>query len=331
MATPPRMPLTPPFPFLESPFTAGMVPPAPLCLTGGPFVLTAAGGGPSLSVSDSRTATIGSGSSSSSSGSSSSSSNSNATPAPLPAIRMKIAAHRWKEVTEFMPGGIPVVEIRPYNKADGKRYLYVRADLPDGPAPRMTARFRVRRPSSGEWLGYLTPAAMDSLPIAALKTDLRQYDVQIKSNLSLQVSQAVVTRLDGDNIGRCVTPPVTDQLQLVVSMRVPNDGSWRDIARLPFYRVKRRNKRGSGGTASQPCPATDQANKRQCIPPPIGQQGSPLPLPSEESSIMSMLLSGKLFEHTTVEFPPVSYSEHDDHHPHAAHRHLRPIWADDDQ
>eukprot|EP00475_Leptophrys_vorax_P033258 TRINITY_DN5203_c0_g1_i1.p1 TRINITY_DN5203_c0_g1~~TRINITY_DN5203_c0_g1_i1.p1 ORF type:complete len:762 (+),score=179.43 TRINITY_DN5203_c0_g1_i1:228-2513(+) len=87
---------------------------------------------------------------------------------PLPpvqyrSLRFSVTTYRWQPIDDCF-GGVPVVEIRPYNKSDGKRYVYVKIDgleemfhkckATGMPVPK--ARFMVECCEDSSCLGYLS-------------------------------------------------------------------------------------------------------------------------------------------------------------------------------
>jgi len=73
-------------------------------------------------------------------------------------------------------------------------------------------------------------------------------DIELARNLTLLVSEKIVKQLDKEGIGRGSPPPDEHKLRIVVSLVLPqekenDDVKLVEVALMPFFRIKRRQKR----------------------------------------------------------------------------------------
>ena len=171
----------------------------------------------------------------------------------------RLATYKWTEIEEFS-FGLPIVEIRPYNKADGKRYVYLNVEISEFEEEPIQVKARLESSLTGERLGFLKSrsAENDSSNI-----------ITLKEHLALLVSEEIVKALDERGIGKGC--PLDPGHGLKVSMlRVKDDGSDGDeIASASFFRIKRRQKRlsldvGHSRVSKKECSAVSK-KKTSCI------------------------------------------------------------------
>lgn len=204
-------------------------------------------------------------------------------PEPYNQIGFCITTYRWKAIDDC-DKDVPIVEIRPYNKSDGKRYVYIRVDGIDRvnrlciqkDLPICKAKFRVEKCCDNSVLGSLLMrdgterseedrhysvdySGSGTRGVSSLHTsDSSGYSddedqdelVDLSSHLTLLVTERIVQQLDNDCIGKGSPPPIEHQLRIVISLVIedvddmgnPMDKEFQHAV-LPFYRIKRRQKR----------------------------------------------------------------------------------------
>jgi hypothetical protein len=200
-------------------------------------------------------------------------------------LKFSITTYRWQPIEDCL-GGVPIVEIRPYNKSDGKRYLYIKVDgieetysrCRQNGVPFPKARFMVESCCESSHLGYLSiretlegrkeedysdsdkmndsqEEADDKSKYAVSEEEgpLKEV-IQLNRNLTLLASENIVRLLDSRNFGRG-SPVEEHKLRIVVILLPDPDESMTaeeqvsagfEVASLPFYRIKRRAKRRRG-------------------------------------------------------------------------------------
>jgi hypothetical protein len=184
-------------------------------------------------------------------------------PMPYLSLRFSVTTYRWQGIDDCVRG-VPVVEIRPYNKSDGKRYVYVKVDgieemlsqcaTANIVAPK--ARFNVERCTDSSVLGFLSikePVEKDKMKPDEVEPTSE--DIELSKNLTLLISEKIVKQLDKEGIGRGSPPPDEHKLRIVVALVMPteretDEPTLVEVALLPFFRIKRRQKRRHSSISS---------------------------------------------------------------------------------
>jgi len=202
-------------------------------------------------------------------------------------MKFSITTYRWQPIDDLVCG-VPVVEIRPYNKSDGKRYVYVKVDGWDEtlakcrntnfPIPKV--KFVVERCLDSTVLGCLYLKDMvekkddeivenmkiieEKIKVSETDEDKEKEVFEITRSMTLFISEKIVKQLDKDGIGKGSPPPEEHKLRVVVKLVVPGkegEEAEHEVALLPFYRIKRRQKRRgspcSPGGSSEMSPIDD--------------------------------------------------------------------------
>lgn len=214
-------------------------------------------------------------------------------PFEFQALEFALSTYRWFNIEDCY-NGVPVVEIRPYNRSDGKRYMYLRCDGLEETSKRCRAagipmpkiRLLVEKCVNSEFLGFLTtkPEVPEGSFVASIgstqkirslgssedsdsesnvrngasEVDNEEKEIMdLSKNLTLQVPECIVRKLDDQVIGRG-GPQEEHKLRIVVILisdgKVDESCSMEEqlasaieMQSLPFFRIKRRPKKRSRG------------------------------------------------------------------------------------
>jgi hypothetical protein len=168
-------------------------------------------------------------------------------------LRFSVTTYRWQPIEDCF-GGVPIIEIRPYNKSDGKRYLYIKVEgieevysrCRHSGIPFPKVRFMVESCSDSVCLGYLAmrensefkkdEEGNDANPNFRFQMMSEEVDeknkiavedegplkevIQLSRNLTLLASESIVRALDARNFGR--GNPVEEHKLRIVVILLPN-------------------------------------------------------------------------------------------------------------